>query len=165
MSLSAARSRVMFANENLATPGRLGEVEPLLQAAEGFLAEVEEPDKAGLLAEIARIRAELAAMPSEEETRLARAALGKVSQAREQIERGYGRDDVLATLRAGEEFLQRVREQFAAPARDEIGELRERLGAPAEPLPAPAPDPAPPTGARGPSEDEERALSAARRLL
>lgn len=163
MSLSAARSRVMFAKENLSSPGRLGEVEPLLQAAEGFLADVDDDDRAEVLAEIARIRAELVALPSPDETRLTRAAQGKITQALEQIERGYNRDDVLVTLRVGEEYLQEVRDQFRAPVLDELDRLRAQLGVAAAPTPAPA---SPTSGpAEQLSEDDERAVSTVRRLL
>jgi len=85
MSLSAARSRLMFAKDNL-NMNRLDEVEPLLVAAEEFLAQVDEADsadKAALLAEIAEVRAAQAAMPTSDERRLvsaARALHGAVTQ-------------------------------------------------------------------------------------
>src|SRR5690242_721954 len=75
MSLSAAKTRVMFAKEYLDSP-RSDEIEPLLQAAEGFLAEVPDEEREPVLAEIADIRAALEAAAIPDETRKTSAAQG-----------------------------------------------------------------------------------------
>jgi hypothetical protein len=135
MSLSAAKTRVMMASEYLNSP-RSGEIEPLLQAAEGFLAEVPDAEKEPVLAEIAQIRATLEAAPTPDETRKTSAAQGKIRQARDQIERGYNPDDIRTTLRVAEEYLAEVRATYKEAVLAEISELRAGLGA--EPAPEPA---------------------------
>jgi hypothetical protein len=147
MSLSAARSRLMFAKDNL-NMNRLDAVEPLLAAAEEFLAqdaEADSADKAALLTEIAEVRAAQAAMPTSDERRHVSAAQGKVRQARDQIEHNYMTEYVVETLEAAVQYLVEVREQFQEPVIAEIRELRAQLsGEPAparetEPEKAPAP--------------------------
>src|SRR5215467_6139034 len=134
MSLSAAKTRVMFAREYLGN--RVGEVEPTLLAAEGFLADVEDDQKATVLAEIAEIRAELDNLPTDDESRLMSGAKGKVTQARFQMEHNYGRGDVEETLAAAGQFLEGVRERFHGPMLAQVDEVRRLLGQ-AEPDPAP----------------------------
>lgn len=144
MSLSAAKSRVMFAKEYLDSP-RSGEIEPLLQAAEGFLAEVPDEEKEPVLAEIAEVRAALEAAPTQDEIRKTSAAQGKIRQARDQIERGYNRDDIGTTLRVAEDYLAEVRDKYKETILLEISQLRAQLGA------QPTPDPAPAQASSGPS--------------
>src|SRR5215475_6411229 len=132
MSLSAAKSRVMFAKEYLDSP-RSGEIEPLLQAAEGFLAEVPQEEKQPVLAEIAEIRAALEASPTPDETRLTSAAQGKLRQVRDYIEQGINRDDILTTLRVAEGYLVEVRDKYKEGLLVEIGQLRDQLGVPSTP--------------------------------
>lgn len=135
MSLSAAKSRVMFAREYLGSPSS-GEIESLLQAAEGFLAEVLDEQKQPVLAEIAEIRAALEASPTPDETRLTSAAQGKLRQVRDYIEQGINRDDILTTLGVAEGYLVEVRDKYKEGPLVEIGQLREQLGAPPAPEPA-----------------------------
>jgi hypothetical protein len=123
MSLSAAKSRVIFAREYLNSP-RSGEIEPLLQMAEGFLAEVPDEEKEPVLAEIAEIRAALEAAPTQDETRKTAAAQGKIRQARDQVERGYNRDDIVTTLGVAEGYLAEVRDKFKETILAEISQVR-----------------------------------------
>jgi hypothetical protein len=141
MSLSAARSRLMFAKDNL-NMNRLDEVEPLLVAAEEFLAQVDEADsadKAALLAEIAEVRAAQAAMPTSDERRLVSAAQGKIRQAQNQIEHNYLPEYIVESIEAAAQYLVEVRDQFREPVLAEISQLRALIGG----EPAPEPEPAP----------------------
>jgi hypothetical protein len=164
MSLSAAKSRVIFAREYLNSP-RSGEIEPLLQMAEGFLAEVPDEEKEPVLAEIAEIRAALEAAPTQDETRKTAAAQGKIRQARDQVERGYNRDDIVTTLGVAEGYLAEVRDKFKETILAEISQLRAQLGAQAPPEPAPGP-----AGCSAPAADDlsaadSRGIRQARTLL
>ena len=134
MSLSAAKTRVMFAREYLFN--RVDDVEPTLRAAEEFLAAVDDDEKAPVVAEIAEIRAELENTPTSEESRMMSGAKGKISQARFQMEHNYGRSDVEETLDAALPYLDGVRERFHGPILAELEEARRQLGG-AEPEPAP----------------------------
>ncbi|HKD96034.1 MAG TPA: hypothetical protein VKB69_00405, partial [Micromonosporaceae bacterium] len=92
MSLSAAKSRVTQAKDSLES-GRRDVVESVLEAAEGYLDRLEDPDEIeqapAVREQIAEIRARLAAMMSPEDERKLSAAKGKVRQARSQIESNY----------------------------------------------------------------------------
>ncbi len=143
MSLSAARSRLMFARDNL-NMNRTDEVEPLLAAAEEFLAQVPEEDgadKAVLLLDIADVRAELAALPTSDERRYVSVAQGKVRLARDQIERNYLPEYIVESLEAAMQALVDVRDQFRKPVLAEIDEVRALLGGTATPAPAAEPEP------------------------
>src|SRR5262249_40433523 len=163
MSLSAAKSRVMFAKEYLNSP-RSGEIEPLLQAAEGFLAELADAEKEPVLAEIAQIRAALEAAPTQDEIRKTSAAQGKIRQARDQIERGYNRDDIRTTLRVADEYLAEVRDKYKETILLEISQLHAQLGVQPTPDPAPAPAGGAPA-ADDISEADSRGIRQARQLL
>ena len=119
MSLSAAKSRVMFAKENLNSP-RSGEIESMLQAAEGFLAEVPDEEKEPILAEIAEIRAALGTAHSADETRLTSAA-STTSGA-------PAADDISETdsrsIRQARTLLDYARELAGTPGRLEESELK-----------------------------------------
>lgn len=107
---------------------RFGEVEPALQAAEGFLRELTDEEKAPVLADIAKVRAEIAGMMSPEDERNLSAAKGKVRQARSQLEsqQVLGIDD---TLRTAEGFLATLAENHKAPVMAEIQAIREQVSA------------------------------------
>lgn len=163
MSLSAAKSRVMFAKEYLNTP-RNGEIEPMLQAAEEFLAEVPEEEKRPVLAEIAEIRAAVEAVPTPDETRQTSAAQGKLRQVRDQIEQGINRDDILTTLGVAERYLAEVRDRYKEGILVEIGQLRDQLGVPAT-TPAPVRSGGDAPAQDDISEEDARSIRQARTLL
>lgn len=136
MSLSTAKARVMFARDYLQR--NVDDVEPMLREAEGFLAEVDDEEKAPVLAEIAEIRAELESLPTGDETNAMSGAKGKISQARTAIER-YADPTEFAeeVLAQAEEYLQSIREKFRDPFLDQIAEIRQQLAGTA---PARAPE-------------------------
>jgi len=140
MSLSAAKSRVTQAKDSLES-GRRDVVESVLEAAEGYLDRLEDPDEIeqapAVREQIAEIRARLAAMMSPEDERKLSAAKGKVRQARSQIESNYVTYAIEDTLRVAEEFLDGIADEHRAPVLAEIAEVRAQL-APDEPA---APEP------------------------
>ena len=127
MSLSAAKSRVMQAKMNLETR-RIDDIETTLQAAEKFLTDVPMEEKAGVIADIAEIRATLASMLTPQEERNVAGAKGKVRQARSQIDSKQilGIDD---TLRSAEKFLEGIAEKHIAPIVADIAAIRAELAA------------------------------------
>jgi hypothetical protein len=143
MSLSAARSRLMFARENL-NMNRTDEVEPLVAAAEEFLAQVHDEEdaaaKAALLQEIAEVRAEVAAMPTADERRHVSAAQGKIRLARNQIEHNYMPDYIAESLEAALQALADVRDEFRKPLLIEVDDVRALLGGTGTPDPEPEPE-------------------------
>jgi hypothetical protein len=169
MSLSAARSRLMLAKDNL-DMNRADEVEPLLAAAEEFLAQVPEEDgadKAVLLLAITGVRAELAARPTPDERRNVSLAQGKIRLARNQIEHNYLPEYIVESLEAALQALEDVRDEFRKPLLVEVDEVRALLRGTA-PTPAPAPEPvAEPVAVAvtAPSEEDERSLSRAQSQL
>src|SRR6185312_11566402 len=131
----------------------------------GFLAEVPDEEKEPVLAEIAEIRAALEAAPTQDETRKTAAAQGKIRQARDQVERGYNRDDIVTTLGVAEGYLAEVRDKFKETILAEISQLRAQLDAQAPPEPAPGP-----AGRSAPADDDlsatdSRGIRQARTLL
>ena len=150
MSLSAAKSRVMQAKMYLESK-RVDEIEPTLQAAEKFLADLTADEKAPVLAELAAIRATLATMLTPQEERNLSAAKGYVRQARSQLEskQTLGIDD---TLRNAEKFLEGIAEKHTAPIVADIAAVRAELGAAvAEPPRAAVVAPERASGAKAPA--------------
>jgi hypothetical protein len=145
MSISAARSRLALARDNLST-NRVDEVAPLLEAAEGFLAGQAGEDCAPLLAELAELRAELDNTPSPDDQRFLAAARNQLRHARGELEEGRGREPVEQSLDRAEEYLGNARERFRGPLQAEMDQLRALLGgAPAGADPVPHAVPSVPT--------------------
>ncbi len=134
-NISMARSRVMQARTQMET-GRPDEVEPTLTVVEGLLATVPGAEKAPLLAQIAALRTELAGVVMPDERRMISAAEGKIRQANWQIEMRQSREDIEATLRGAEDFLDGLRDALSTPVLTTIGDIRAQLGAPVEAPPA-----------------------------
>jgi hypothetical protein len=134
MSLSAAKSRVMQARTQIEV-NRIDEAESTLAAAERFLAPLPDEEKAGVLAEIAGIRTELASRMRPEDERSLRAAERELKLAREQM--AAGQDLMIeTTLVRAARYLENVPDQHKAAILAELAELRAPQAAPA-PTPAP----------------------------
>lgn len=129
-NMSAAKSRVFFAEDMLSSGRGVKEIEDKLKEAERFLEEESAADKAPLLERIKAIRARLAAQPKPLNISAVRT---NVSQARTLIEYGQA-GPVEDKLKAAEELLVGVTDPRAAELRADIakvrGELRARLGDP-----------------------------------
>jgi hypothetical protein len=136
MSLSAAKSRLIFARDNL-DAGRIDGIESMLDAAEGFLAGEPDEDSAPYLAQIAAIRAEIAARtgsirgaaavptpPTDEEDSRLRRAAGALRWARER------RDPLdLSQVQEAERLLDQVRDEFKTELLTEIAAIRAEVAA------------------------------------
>jgi hypothetical protein len=168
MSLSAAKSRLSFARENLDS-GRTDGIESMLDAAEGFLAGEPDEEAAPYRAEIAAIRAELAALPSAEDALSITGARSKLRQAADWLESRYPIGDVADMVRRAEEFLVNVPEVHKAPVLAQIAAFRaEHLGGvPAAGPPTATTVPRTPTPAptTEPTEDELNLIRRVRTAL
>ncbi len=142
MSISAAKSRVNQVKEYFES-GRLGYIEDTIAAGEKFLDGLPDGETAPIRAELAALRAQLAAMPTDEETRNLSAARGKIRQARSQIADSYyvGWE---GTIEVAREHLNKVREIHRGPVAEELAEMEAEAAARrAKEAPKPAPAPAP----------------------
>src|SRR5690349_2623406 len=97
MSLSAARSRVSMARDNL-NMNRVDDVASLLDAAEGFLGGLDVAETAELLLEIAAVRAELDKTPNSDDQRFLSAARNQLRHARGEFDNGREHDLVEQSL-------------------------------------------------------------------
>lgn len=157
MSVSAVKSRINQVKSFIETR-RTGEIEPTLKAAEGFLAGLTEDERAPLVAEIAALRAQVAAMPSPDDERKISGAKGKLRQARSQLE-SDPTSDVSGILGVAESFLAGVPDKHAAEVKAELAALRS------PPKPAAVPVAvAPPTAAVTSDEDAAKVSRAKSRI-
>ena len=160
MSLSAAKSRVMMAQEYV-DKERYDDIEPLLEAALGFLAEVPEAETVTILAEIAAIRLALTTVIMPEEQRFISAAERNLAKARDDMAAGnIMASGILETIAGAEKYLENIAEVHKVALLDEIAALRGLLTSDAPVAPSSTP-----AAATAPSEDEARALSRARMSL
>jgi hypothetical protein len=141
MSVSAVKSRINQVKSFMETR-RMGDIEPTLMAAEGFLSGLTEDERAPLVAEIAALRAQVATMLSPDDERKISAARGKLRQARSQLESNPA-SDVSGIIGVAAGFLAGIPEQHTALVRSEIAALRPQPAAvPSAPAAAAPPAPA-----------------------
>lgn len=153
MSVSAARTRVMFAQEHVEKE-RYDEVDPLLDAAMGFLADVPEDDAKELIEEIAAIRLTLQNVIMPQDQRSISAAQRELVRAREDLAAG----NVMAAsieiyLDRAEKYLESVPDKHKADLPAEIAALRAQLGGGTA------------TGAPELTEEQERSMATVKRNL
>src|SRR3954468_2562197 len=132
MSLSAAKSRVLQARTQMET-NRIDDVEPTLDAAEGFLKNLSEAEKAPLLTEIQAIRGELSTMLRPDDQRKLSGAQGKIRQAEWQLEMKMAAADIELALVGAEEFLASVADRHKAAQVTQIAALRAKLNGTTQP--------------------------------
>jgi hypothetical protein len=136
MSLSAAKSRITQARDQVQS-NRMDDLDRTLAAAEGFLAPLPDAEKSAALAEIAAIRAEVAAMLQPDEKLKLQGARGKLRQAKSYIDNRYDAADTAKILAMVDEFLAGVREPHKIAEVAELAGMRATLAPAGAPVPAP----------------------------
>jgi hypothetical protein len=154
MSLSAAKSRILQARGQIES-NRIDDLDRTLAAAEGFLAPLPDAEKSSAMAEIAAIRAQVAAMVQPEEKLKLQGARGKLRQAKQYLDSGYDPADTAKIVGMVEEFLAGVRDEHKTAEVADLAAIKARLApapvaaasalgsAPVAAAPAPAPTAAP----------------------
>jgi hypothetical protein len=131
MSLSAAKSRVNLARENLES-GRTDGIESILESAEASLDGLPDEEAAPVRAQIAAIRTELTGRASPEAELAIRGARYKLTQVENWVGMGYPADEIELGLRAAVEYLMDVPDVHKAQVLADIAAFRARhAGAPA----------------------------------
>jgi hypothetical protein len=134
MSLHLAKSRINQARDQIQS-NRIDDLDRTLASAEGFLTALPDAEKSAVLAEIAALRAEAAAMLQPEEKLKLSGARGKLRQAKEYIDRGYDPADTAKLVVMIEDYLVHVRDQHKAAELVELAAIKAKIA----PAPAPAP--------------------------
>ena len=127
MSVSAAKSRVMQAKMQLES-NRASDAEATVEQGLKFLEGLPDAETAAVRADLMAIKAAIASVPKPEDVRSVSAALGKIRQARSQIE-GRQTSGIDDTLRAAEGYLASVPDAVKAAAVAEIAAVRAALSA------------------------------------
>ena len=161
MSLSAARSRINQARDQIQS-NRVDDLDRTLAAAEGFLAALPDAERSAPLAEIAALRAEVAAMVQPDEKLQLQGARGKLRQAKQYLDSGYDPADTMKIVAMVEDFLAAVREPHKTAELAELAAIKAKLA----PAPvaaasalgsAPVPTAAPAPIAAAPSTIDDKA--------
>ncbi|HUQ06052.1 MAG TPA: hypothetical protein VM261_26295 [Kofleriaceae bacterium] len=137
MSIYVVKSQINQAREQIQRE-RIDDLERTLAGAEGTLARLTDIDKTPILAEIAALRIEAAAMVQPEEKLKLSGARGKLRQAREYVDKGYDPADTAKLVVMVEDFLVHVRDQHKAKEVEELAAIKAKL-APAAPAAVSAP--------------------------
>lgn len=149
MSASAVRSRLGMAKDDL-DKGWIDRAEQSLVSAQQYLDKLDAAEAAPLRAELDAIRAQIAAMPTEAETRSISAARRELRNIRSKIEdkQPYGLEDYVAKC---VKYVDDVRPEQRGAIDAEIAAVRAEVEAFLRPNVAPAPAPTPTPVATAPA--------------